>query len=298
MRIERGDVGVGLTMVGGLALAVAAWLWLTRPADEYFPLHVQYDRVEALTTSTPVRLQGFTVGRIQEIRPTSTEQGSVVFDLELRIEDRYLGDSGLTIPDGTVAHVQYPPVVGPPYIVLEPPAEGGPPLEPGSRIPGLRTEPFLDQIQVLTGQLSFTVTETLMRATRLMDSVEGTLGRLDRTIVAAETEVPEILVNLNRSVTAAEELTRRVEGELDATTPSLRASLDSASVVIGDARRLLREAEHLLETTQPRTEQVLANLDSTTYMLNHFINRISERPLRVFTGVGPAPARMRPDTIP
>ncbi len=304
MNVERGDISVGATLLIAGVLAVSAWLWLTRPNDDYFALFVEYDRVESLSEQTPVRLQGFAVGRIQAIEPLSTPEGSVVFRVELRIEDRFMGDSALFIPQGTVARVQYPPVVGTPYIVLEPPAEGGAPLTAGSQIPGLRTEPFLDQIQVLTGQLSFTVTETLMRATQLMDSIESTLGRLDQTIDAAEGGVPEVIANLNRSILAAEELTAKVDAELGVTTPALRASLDSASAVIGDARRLINDAERMIETTSPKADKVLANLDSTTFMLNHFITRISQRPLRLFTGVGPPPRRpapeplIRPDSIP
>lgn len=293
MRIERGDVGVGLTVAAGVALALVAWLWLTRPSDDYFPIFVEYDRVESLGEQTPVRLQGFSVGRIQSIRPQTSAEGSVVFRVELRVETRFLGDSALLIPEGTVARIQYPPVVGSPYVVLETPPEGGRPLEPGATVPGLRTEPFLDQIQVLTGQLSFTVSETLTRAMTLMDSVERTLGRLDRTMTSAEAEIPRILVDLRASVQAAEELTRRVEAELDETTPALQASIDSASALIGHSRRVIGQVETLMESTQPRTELVLANLDSATYMLNHLVTRLAQKPLRLFTGVGPPPPMIR-----
>lgn len=293
MKIERGDVSVGLTVLAALAVVVAGWLWLTRPNQDYFALFTEFDVVEGLTEQTPVRLQGFAVGRIQSITPQATEAGSVVFRVELRVEREWVEEGALRIPEGTVAHVTFPPVVGPPFIILEPPAEGGTELASGAEIPGLRTEPFLDQMQVLTGQLSYTVNETLLRTMQLMDSVQGTLGRLDRTLATTSSAIPELLDNLNASMTTAEALMVQVSAQIDTTAPMIRASLDSANALLGDSRRLVADVEGLLGTSQPRAETILASLDSLTFVLNHFMRQVAERPTRLLTGVKPPPPMIR-----
>lgn len=293
MKIERGDVGVGLTVAGALVVVVGAWLWLTRPDKDYFALYTEFDVVEGLNEQTPLRLQGFAVGRIRSIRPETTAQGATVFRVEMGVDRKFLGADGLRIPEGTLARVAYPPVVGPPFIILEPPPEGGPALEEGAEIAGLRTEPFLDQIQVLTGQLSYTVTETLLRTVELMDSVQGTLQRLDRTLDMTTSAVPGLLETVEASLASAEALMVKVTAELDTTAPLMRASLDSANALLGDSRRLMGDVEGILATSQPRAETILASLDSLTFMLNHFVRQVSERPTRLLTGVRPPPPMIR-----
>lgn len=293
MRIERGDVGVGLTVLAAVAVVAGAWVWLNRPDQDYFPIFTEFDVVEGLTEQTPVRLQGFAVGRIRSIRPETTEQGTTVFRVELGVDRSFLADDGLRIPEGTIARVAYPPVVGPPFLLLEPPPEGGPQVPEGALLAGVRTEPFLDQIQVLTGQLSYTVTETLLRTVQLMDSVQGTLGRLDRTLELTTTSIPPLLETLNESLATAQGLMVQVSAQIDTTAPMMRASLDSANALLGDSRRLMGDVEGLLSTSRPRAEAILASLDSLTYVLNHFARQVSDRPTRLLTGVRPPPPMRR-----
>ena len=70
------------------------------------------------------------------------------------------------------------------------------------------------------------------------------------------------------------------------------AALDSASVVLGEARQVLSTVDEVVGTTSPELQAILASLDSATQSLNYFVTRISERPLRLLTGVG-----VPPDTI-
>lgn len=293
MKIERGDISVGMTLLAAVVVMVGGWLWLNRAGSDYFALFTEFDVADGLTEQTPVRLQGFTVGRVRSITPVSTESGSVLFRVELGVEWKYLGDDALRIPEGTLARVTFPPVVGPPYIILEPPPEGGAPLATGADVPGMRTEPFLDQIQVLTGQLSYTVNETLLRTMTLMDSVQGTLSRVDRTLAMTSSAIPELLENLTTSMTNAEALMAKVTAQIDTTAPLMRASLDSANALLGDSRRLVADVEGLLATSQPRAETILASLDSITFVLNHFMRQVAERPTRLLTGVKPPPPMIR-----
>ena len=65
------------------------------------------------------------------------------------------------------------------------------------------------------------------------------------------------------------------------------------TLLLGDSRRLLAEMEDLLVTTQPQTETILASLDSAAFLLNHFMREVSQRPVRIFTGVPPPPGMER-----
>lgn len=300
MKIERGDVSVALVLTTGLVIAFSTLFWTTRPDDDYFALFVQLQRVEGLDEATPVRLFGFRVGRIQGITPQISEAGTVDFRVELRIEQEFLADSTLYIPMGTRARVSQPSVVGSPVIVLEAPETGGAPLPYGALIPGVSSEPFLDHFLRVADDITAAVEETLTRTNALMDHLEGTLGRMDGTVASTEAQVLEALGAVSASVQAAERLTVRLESQVDTLSPSMRAAFDSATVVLRDARLavnrmdgMLVSVDDLLGTATPELTAILANLDSTTLRLNHFVTRISERPMRLLTGVGPPP-----DTVP
>ena len=301
MKIERGDVSVALVMVVGLAITLSTVFWLTRSDDDYFALFVRLDRVEGLDEAMPVRLFGFPVGRIENISPQINEAGAVDFRVELRIEREFLADSTLYIPMGTVARVNYPPIVGSPFIVLEAPEAGGARLPFGAEIPGESSEPFLDHFQRVADEISAAVSETLTRTTALMDYLEGTLGRVDGTIAATEGRVLDVLDAAHSSIEAAERLTVRIESEVDSMAPSIRAAVDSVSVVIGEARLAVNRVDDVVSsvddfvgTATPELDAILANLDSVAVRLGFFVTRISERPLRLLTGVGIPPDPIHP----
>jgi phospholipid/cholesterol/gamma-HCH transport system substrate-binding protein len=272
---------------------VGGWFWVTRPDNDYFALTTVYDAVEGLSDQTPVRLQGFEVDRVQSITPLADSAGAVAFRVELRVEREFLKEGGLRIPRGTVARVTYPPVVGPPFILLEPPAEGGAPLQDGAIIPGQRTQPFLEQIQTLTGQLTYTVNETLARSLELMDSVESTLDRMNQTLATTSSAIPAMAESVDTSMANIQGLMAQMAAQMDTTAPAMRAAFDSASALLGDSRRVVGDLSALVSSSQPRTAAILANLDSLTYLLNHFTKQISERPTRLLTGVRPPPPMIR-----
>ena len=155
----------------------------------------------------------------------------------------------------------------------------------------MMTRSFLDEMQTLTGQISASVTETLLRAQALIDSLGGTMVRLDRTLSSTVEAVPEVLENLNSTVLAAAALVSAVDAELASTMPQVRESVDTATLLLEDTRRILARVEELLDSSQPRAEAVLANLDSATFILDHFIRQVAQKPTRLLTGV-PAPPPM------
>lgn len=86
----------------------------------------------------------------------------------------------------------------------------------------------------------------------------------------------------------------RIESEVDSLAPALKATVDSASVVLSEAGRVLSTVDQIANTTTPELEAILASLDSATQRLNFFVSRISERPLRLLTGVGAPPVVIEP----
>ena len=289
MKMERGDIQVALVLIVGLVIAGSTVFWLTRSDTDYFPLFVRLDRVEGLDEATAVRLSGFPVGRIEGIVPQFTEAGSVDFLVELRIEQDLLADSALYIAEGTIARVNFPPIVGAAFIVLETPPAGGARLPPGSTITGVSSDPLLDHFQDIADTITAAVTEALTRTVTLLDEVEGTLRRVDGTVSATERSILEVLDGVSSAVAAAERLTIRIESEVNALSPMIKAALDSASAVLGEAHQVLSTVEEVIGTTSPELEAILTSLDSATQSLNFFVARISERPLRLLTGVGASP---------
>jgi ABC-type transporter Mla subunit MlaD len=80
-------------------------------------------------------------------------------------------------------------------------------------------------------------------------------------------------------------------------TPSAKATADSLQALLGDSRRAVVRLTQMADANEPQLTHTLASLDTTSALLQHFMKQVSDRPIRVLTGVkpmgpmSPAPAK-------
>ena len=293
MKWESGDLRVGIAVLAALLLLVTAILWLTPTlGDRRQPLYTEFSRIDGIAEQAPVQLNGFTIGRVDDIQPKLSERdGSLVFRVRMKINWKLGSGEALPIPVGTRARLTPPLMavgnnllVG--YIVLEPPARGGgPPLQPGETIPGVRSEAAIDQVQALATGLASDVTVTLVAARTLMDSLGRATSMAQRMAAKTNTELPALFDNLQRDLAIMDSAMR----ELRTLTPAAIGGIDSAKVMLSDTRRLVGDMSRMVQQREPQFERVLSNLDTATALLNHFVREVSRRPARVVTGVEAPP---------
>lgn len=305
MKWERSDFAVGAVVLLASVMLMGSFLWLS-PAisTQAYPLYTEFDRIDGIAKQANVVLRGYNVGRVAEIEPRMDREEGLRFRVRLSIHARLASGDSLLLPEGTVARLIPPPVIGAGYILLEPPPATAPPLSPGSVIRGVRTEPIVEQVQGLTENLSGEVLATMLTARTLMDSVTVAMGQTNAALARTTDALPALLMGLEQQLAATHALTTRLHDELGAVTPTATAAMDTASLLMSDSRRLVQELHHTVQTTTPEIHEILAQLDTTTILFTHFIREVSERPWRVLTGVRPPPglgarppAPREPDTL-
>ena len=295
MKWESGDLKVGIVVILALALFVGGLVWLTTGAtDKGVAIYTRYDAIDGLAEQAPVQLGGFTIGRVDDISPRIGPDGGVVFDVRMKIDWTPEAGRALPVPVGTRARLVPPPVTGTGflagYVQLEPPAQRGlASLQPGDTLAGVRSVAMVEQVQEFVTSLTRDWTRTLASVNTLVDSLTRTASAANQLAGTTQALLPQVTASLEQRLVTADSLMR----ELRAITPHAIASMDSAQAIISDTRRLVASVDRSLEARDPQIGRVLANLDTTTAVLNHFVREVTRRPGRLVSGVQP-PLRLDP----
>lgn len=298
MKWERSDFLVGVVVVAASLVLVGSFLWLSPVRSGHaYPVYTEFDRIDGIARHANVMLRGYNVGSVTAIEPRMDPQRGLRFRVEMSIHARLASGDSLLLPTGTVARLVPPPVIGAGHIVLDAPSDGGAPLAAGSVIPGVRTEAIVEQMQGLSTGLGDEVTATMLTARALMDSVASVMALTSTALVQTTASLPALLDGLQRQLAATEALTTDLHGQLAGLPAAALASMDSVTLLISDSRRLVHDLNETVLTTAPDVQDILANLDTTSLLLTHFVRQLSERPWRVFTGVAP-PAGLVPPPSP
>jgi ABC-type transporter Mla subunit MlaD len=294
MRTERADLWVALSILGIGGLAVAFGFWLTQEEPASYFLYTSYEQVDEMAPGAPVYIYGFQIGSVTEIIPALDPDGRLIFDVTMGIDGRLPGGDTLRVPQGTVAQLSYPPLLGPAFIVLEPPTEAAPPIPAGSDLLGVRSVSPVEMVETLAGQLSFEVVETLARTRQLMDTLSTSLGRVEGSVRRAEGDVRTLVDEVRQQLETTQALARRLETEVQAISPEVQETMNSAQELIGETSQLVDRVDFFLLDNQPEITHMISSLDSATFLLNHLVKSLSENPLRVFSGVPEPPPHTSP----
>ncbi len=296
MKWEPADFRVGLVVLGAIAIVLATAVWLSPTiTDRSEPLYTEYDRIDGIGEQALVMLNGYAIGRVASIEPLIRSDSSLAF--RVRMQVRWTLSSGAPIPirEGTKARLVTPFPIGAGFINLEVPRGSGTRLQPGDIVPGVRASAAVDQMQSMAEQIGGEMTSTLVTARRvaddlsrtmatarvLMDTLHRTVETVHRGASIASAAVPDLVNGLRQELAVADSLLQA----LRPLAPAAKASIDSANLLMADSRRAVNEMSQVMNDRLPQVTRIIANLDTTTALLTHFSRQISDRPLRVLTGV-------------
>ena len=296
MKWERSDLGVGLAVVGAIVVLVGTLLWLSPAVSrDTYALETDFTQIGGIAEQAPVYLRGYEVGRIASIEPHMGPDGSLSFRVRMNIQASVGSGDSLLLPVGTIARLVPPPVIGSGFITLEPPPHGISRgfLQPGSRIPGIRDTPVLDRVQTVSDSLTAELAVTLETARGLMGTLNETAGAAGVMIAGTSAEVPAVLEELRRELVLAQQLTNEMREHIATLVPTTVATIDSTQRLLSDSRALLRRLDATLAEQTPTIASILANLDTTTLLLEHVSRQVANRPLSVLRGWQPPEGEMR-----
>ncbi|MBI4410696.1 MAG: MCE family protein [Gemmatimonadetes bacterium] len=293
MKWESSDLWVGTVVVTAILIVAAALLWLSPAiAQRTYAIWTEFEDASGIAEQSPVNLRGFAIGRVGSIRPRIDDAGNLRFRVRLDIRWRLASGDSLYVYEGTRARLVPPPMIGNGYIVLELPERLGRRLEPGAEIPGMRTGDMLGRVQALTSDTGM-ILQTVATTRVLLDSLVRAVGLANNMMVQVTGQVPPIMQQLHAQFDLAQALTEDLRTQVSTISPMAVASIDTATMLLADSRRLVLDLNRLLAAREPEIGGILANLDSTTLLLHHFVRQVSARPWKMLTGVQP-PAGLNP----
>jgi ABC-type transporter Mla subunit MlaD len=287
-RLDKGDIGVGLAALVAVGIAIGATVWLSAPLRRDTgagALFTEFPELANLSVQDPVYIKGFKIGQVDDITPRVSADGNLVFRIRMSIQWRLADSTRLPLTTGTQALLQPALVVGSPSIVLDLPPSGGRHLAPGAMIEGsVQTSP-VTQVLTLADSLAGQLRLTLGKTRNVLDSLSIAAGLASRGVRSTDTAIPVLVAGISHDIAT-----------LDSAIASLRtvmgptaATADSARALLGASRRAIDDLSHSVQGHDANIGRIIANLDTTSALLQDFVRQIEAKPMRLLTGVTPAP---------
>lgn len=291
-----GALVVGVVLVLGIAIYFTLG-WNQRRWD----LYVTAASAQDISTDTKVFLQGLEVGRVDAINPRiDPRSGTLTFLVHLRINLKFQDGGPVRLPTGTTADIAAASAFGGGTLIsLHTPATSASTLAPGDTIPSVRHSTPLDQIAQVADSLARQVSLVLADTRRLLGDVDGTVREVHHTLAAAGPGVQHSVFQVDSSLAELRPLLRHADSLVRRTDLRFGTLQDSLTETLSSTRTLTLHLDSLVQLarrtgTENRADirTTVAHLTRASAQLEHFIDQVSQRPLRMISGVHPLP----PDT--
>lgn len=293
-RWEPGDLPTGILVLGAFLLLVAGVIWgNTTKVSDLQALYAEFPMLTGVSKETPVMLNGYRVGHVDDITPITDSAGRLRFRVKMLVQWH---PGGGEVPYRRGMQVRLIPpaieVLGTAIIKLEPAQVASTALPPGAMIPLMPyTSPF-EGAQARVDSLSIEISKTMADTRRLLNTMVSTASAATQAATATAgvaNTAAEQLVNLAGDTRLRMATADSLMRDLRTLTPSARATADSVQALLGDSRKAIARMTLIADNNEPQLQRTLASLDTTTALLQHFMRQVSARPLRVITGVTPMP---------
>jgi phospholipid/cholesterol/gamma-HCH transport system substrate-binding protein len=289
---QRNYVVVGMFVIA-VTVGLIAWLAVlagrTGATDAY---HVHFSNVMGLSSGTQVLYEGYPVGLIEDIQPT-TRDGRQVFRLDVSVE------RGWRIPEDSVATITASGLLSA-VVVNVRAGTSATLLEPGDEIPSVESPDLFAAMSSVAGDIGELVQGSLKPMLRtlseggpeIVEDLEAFTENLNETLAQVDgflsgenvQRVENILVNLETTSGSF----AAVSEELEQTRTRLDELLALVNVVLEENRRPVGEAvtdlQASLESVSRHIESIAHHLEVTTRNMNEFSREIRENPGLIIRG--------------
>ena len=292
MKWDNTDLRVGLLILGALVLGLVSFVWIGRTLRQNVsPLYTDVADVQGIAAESPIFLNGFSVGRVSQVRPHVGKDGQLLFRIRMDIQWKLDDGSPMPLREGLSAKVVPPALdIGRGTIVLETNGHSGVPLKPGDLIPSVQQGGTTNRMQLVVDSVGRDLRAVIANVQTLVKSLEVTVASATTTMKSANAaittvnqELPGIMGSVHSNLASADSLIK----SLKTVTPATIATLDSVRGLLGDSRVAIARATQFLDNNEPQISSTLANLDQASAVLNNLLKEVSRRPLKALTGVKP-----------
>ena len=289
---NRQDFVIGLILVVAVGVLLGTLLATSGFGERRYDLYLRAATAEGVTVDTRVILQGLEVGRVTRIVPRAdSATRRVTFIARLSVLERFADGSALRLPIGTRAELVPVSQISSHKDVwlLLPDTVGrlGAMLEAGDTLTAVLRRTPLEAVSREAEDLSHELKRVLARTAETLDRLQTTLAHVDR---AVGDMTPDVVTTVRSAASAIE----RVDSILG--TVQRRGVPDSVAATVAATNRLVLRLDSLtsnanlmLTSHQDQVAETVANLTQASRRLDHFVDALSRRPTRFFTGVAPMP---------
>lgn len=219
--------------------------------------YVVYDKIDGLTTSNPIKVNGFGVGRVNDIIILQEQGGKIQLELDI--------DKNLRLNDSTVAVLASDGVLGGKYIDLK--------IKNGAKTK--------ENKETILGEHEFSITNTLIdKASPMLNNVDVTMAHLNALLIEYRSlgaNMKNVMVNVERLTGNTDQLV--VDNQLKIKELTTNMSKLSASLVETEKeikptlQKLQLFADSLNRTPLPAT---VANANRSLTELNKALTAINQ----------------------
>jgi phospholipid/cholesterol/gamma-HCH transport system substrate-binding protein len=293
MRDDQRNYAVVGVFVIAIAVGLIAWLAVlagrTGATDSY---HTRFANVMGLSSGTQVLYEGYPIGMIEDIEPT-TRDGRQVFRLDVSVK------RGWPIPEDSLATITASGLLAA-VVVNVRAGTSTTLLDPGDEIPSAESpdlfaamssvaedvgELIRESLRPMLGTLSEGGPEILKDLEAFTGQLNETLARIDAFLSGDNARrIENTLVNLESTSGSF----AAMSGELEQTRIRVDELLDLMNVMLEENRRPVGEAvadlQESLESVSRHIEAVAHHLEVTTRNMNEFSRQIRENPGVIIRG--------------
>ncbi len=287
---SRRDLLVGLFVLTTLGIVVGTLIVTSGLGDVRYDLYMRTESAQDLTRDTRVLLQGLEIGRVEELNPVTSASGTLQFIARLSINEHYPDGKPVLLPNGSraiIAQTSSNPISAPVVQIVAPKTlpRAMISLQPGDTLDSERRAGTMDQLGDVAQRLSVDIQTALNQTRTLLAGTNRAVSRTDSLLATATPMIRDVLVEIKGTLERTDRMLATVE-------PRLPAIGDSITATLADTRRLLNRldsvatnANLLASENRVGIAETIDHLRRSSVQMDHFIDQVSRRPVRMLTGV-------------
>lgn len=287
------DFLVGLLVIATVLVLTLAFVFTKGWNKRQFDLYMRSESARDLTSDTRVLLQSLPVGEVKGIAPKlDSLTNRLQFIVHLRIDERFQDGTELRLPLGTRAEIVQANMLGGVGIELRMPERAVGRLASGDTIISVRLSSGLDAIAQIADSLRQQTALVLTDTRTLIDNLTKTVilahRELERTAPGVRStldEMTNVLAQLRPTLVRADSLMGSVHGAVGGLTDSISNTLAQTHSLLSHLDSLAMTASAIAGENRDVVRTTAENLYVISAKLEHFLDEVSRRPLRLFTGV-------------
>lgn len=296
------DFLIGALVIGAVVVLVITFVLTKGWNKRQFDLYMRTETARDLTSDTRVLLQSLPIGEVKAVAPQVDSQTSRLrFIVHLRIDERYQDGTELRLPLGTQGELVTSNVLGGVSIELRMPERPVGKLAAGDTINSTVRSSGLDAIAMIADSLRQQIALVLTDTRTLIENLSNTVSLAERElrqtapeIRATMSEVQASLVQLRPTLARADTLMATATTRMDGVSDSIAATLTETKSMIAHLDSLALTASSIAGENRAVVRTTAENLFVISAKLEHFLDQVSRRPLRMIYGVRPLPDTIRP----